>query len=972
MNLVFHVEHMKALMIDSIQGIKEYKKTLFTQYANKKPKVLVIIGNGGWTFLHNDIKEQCGDVPIILCSNSEYTSSFDNSMIKNDSNFKGNQIPLKETTQGFNITILKCPVYIKETIDLIYQLKPKIKKLIFISDGKYVSAQNRLSVKEITEKHHPDLKVQYLTEGSLNTDMLLDSIQANTENIGILYYSWVQKVIYTGNNYLSANAYKTIGSFSTTPIFTLEDIGVDDGFLAGGYFYKSSDLKLKVSEVVTQILNGKEARKIPDQSCGKPYAILNYNTLQLGGISNSLYPDNAIYYHKPPGFLEKNKYLILCGIIACFIYFLILKVTFFKKKQKTQIEELRFLSKYKNLINNMPIAYFQEKIIADEHGEWFDTEIVDINSTFKREFTEEENIIGKRNNHDKKDKTYLEIYKSIVYKHETKTIKYHHKSTDKYYEIMLFPTTEKDVVDVFCIDNTALHKAQQLLETTNHKLSLALEIANITPWKWDLQEKTIQYDVNNHRKEDGSSSKNEILIIPEKEYFIKIHSEDLEKVNHAYLELVSGKVNKLKEEYRVATTKSSKEYEWVEIQAAVDNRDENGNPLTLIGSSLIITERKKMETDMRTAKNRAEESNKLKSAFLANMSHEIRTPLNAIIEFSNILAITDDENEKKEYITIIDNNNTLLLQLIGDILDLSKIEAGTMEFVYTDVDLNALLNGIEQTSQLKITTDVKLGFTEKLPHCYIHTDKHRLMQIITNMINNAIKFTQQGYINFGYHPEGNNLYFFVEDSGCGIPKDQLESVFGRFVKLNNFIQGTGLGLSICETIIHKMEGEIGVKSKEGKGSTFWFTLPYASVEPQEIYQEKKIPFQEKTEKNKLRILIAEDNTSNYKLFETILKSDYKLIHAWNGQEAIDLYKQYQPQLILMDINMPILDGYEATAEIRKISDSVPIIAVTAYAFSSDEERIIKNGFNEYIAKPIKPAMLKAKIIEIMKSYFFLY
>lgn len=234
--------------------------------------------------------------------------------------------------------------------------------------------------------------------------------------------------------------------------------------------------------------------------------------------------------------------------------------------------------------------------------------------------------------------------------------------------------------------------------------------------------------------------------------------------------------------------------------------------------------RKKIEQEIRE-REKAEEANRLKSAFLANMSHEIRTPLNAIIGFSNLLAYEENLGEREEFIRIIENNNELLLRLINDILDLSKIEAGTLEFTYSDVDLNSLLTEIEQSYHIRNRhPEVQISFEERLPQCIIHTERNRLTQVITNLLNNSMKFTTQGNIRFGYRQEGKMLRFYVEDTGCGIPADKIDSVFGRFVKLNNFQQGTGLGLSICKTIVEKLGGEIGVESAEGEGTLFWFTV----------------------------------------------------------------------------------------------------------------------------------------------------
>ena len=466
-----------------------------------------------------------------------------------------------------------------------------------------------------------------------------------------------------------------------------------------------------------------------------------------------------------------------------------------------------------------------------------------------------------------------------------------------------------------------------------------------------------------------SQSIEEQLSVPDNEYFAKIHKEDLPKVKEAYANLIAGRTQKVKEEYRILNhINGHKHIDWVEAQAGIESYDDQGNPQTLVGSSLVITERKKMEDDLISAKNRAEESNRLKSAFLANMSHEIRTPLNAIVGFSGILASIEEEKEKQEYVSIIENNNALLLQLISDILDLSKIEAGTMEFIYSDFELNKIMAELESSLRLKLppNKNISLTFEPQLPVCYIHAEHNRLSQIIINLVTNAIKFTDAGSIRFGYEKRNKILYFYVSDTGCGIPKDKKEEIFGRFVKLNNFAQGTGLGLSICRTLVQHMGGEIGLDSAIGKGSTFWFTLPYVPATNAQQQEIKSEPI--KIKKQKITILVAEDHDSNYRLIESILKKDYNLIHAWNGAEAVAMFKTYSPQLILMDINMPVMDGYEATKEIRKFSTRLPIIAITAFAYASDEQKVMESGFDAYMSKPINANQLKGQITSILKQH----
>ena len=244
-----------------------------------------------------------------------------------------------------------------------------------------------------------------------------------------------------------------------------------------------------------------------------------------------------------------------------------------------------------------------------------------------------------------------------------------------------------------------------------------------------------------------------------------------------------------------------------------------------------ITDQKILERKLRLAKEEAEESNRIKSAFLANMSHEIRTPLNAIVGFSSILAEDVSEEERIEYLSIISKNNDILLQLINDILDLSKIEAGTLEYVYANIDVNKMLSEIEQAARMRQpNANVAICAVMPMPDLLLYTDQRRITQVLNNFISNAMKFTNTGSITFGYEePKDGYIRFFVTDTGTGIPPEKVADIFNRFVKLDSFKQGTGLGLAISQNIVKELKGEIGVLSELGKGSTFWFTLPYEKM-----------------------------------------------------------------------------------------------------------------------------------------------
>ena len=390
--------------------------------------------------------------------------------------------------------------------------------------------------------------------------------------------------------------------------------------------------------------------------------------------------------------------------------------------------------------------------------------------------------------------------------------------------------------------------------------------------------------------------------------------------------------------------------------------ESNDFPPILLSIEWDITEMERMKRELLVAKEKAETSDQLKSAFLANMSHEIRTPLNAIVGFSSLLTATENETERKEFISIIETNNQLLLQLVSDILDLSKIEANTLEFNYQNVDLNQLAKDVENTVRGRLQTGVALQFVPEVPVCYVQTEHNRLSQVLINLLVNAAKFTEKGEIMFGYKIRGEELYFYVKDTGIGISLENQKKIFERFTKVNTFIQGTGLGLSICKNIVTKMKGRIGVESEgEGKGSTFWFTIPYKPKEAQKENNLTLMPLLNERSKEKPIILIAEDNESNYMLFKSILQKDYELVHAWDGEEAVELHQKFHPHVVIMDINMPKMDGYEATREIRKVSKTVPIIAVTAYSFASDKEKIMQNGFNGYMSKPVDIQRLKEKL-----------
>ena len=532
------------------------------------PAAIVLIGDPGWIVCRELFDDVWKDVPVVVTNARDRLPASVEILLSHAPLTEANSVPAKEWRRGYNITTLKQHYYIKETIELIRQLIPDMKRLAFISDDRYISEETRCDMKEVVTKYFPDLPLELLSTTQLSTEALLDTLHSYKSNTGIIYYSWFESHNKDDNNYLFDHIQDVISNFTPSPLFLLSSEDLSNNTFAGGYYVSAESFGQSLLEILYRILDGEQARNIPETTGGKENAYLCYPVLEEHNIPSYRYPKAAVYINQPQSFFQQHKVEILVCIAI-----------------------------------------------------------------------------------------------------------------------------------------------------------LVILVTAIT-------------------------------------YYIRI--------------------------LRKAYSRSSEAME------------------------------------------KAEQANQLKSAFLANMSHEIRTPLNAIVGFSNMLPEVDDREEMREYTDIIETNTNLLLQLINDILDMSKIEAGTFDFCPALIDVNQTMEEIEQSMQLRLKNDaVTFTFCERLPECMLYIDKNRLMQLLSNFIVNAIKFTKSGSIRMGYRMKDiNTIYFYVSDTGCGMAPEQCRHVFERFVKYNPFIQGTGLGLSICHMIVEHLKGEIGVNSEEGKGSTFWFTLPY--------------------------------------------------------------------------------------------------------------------------------------------------
>ena len=532
------------------------------------PRLIVFIGDPGWIVCRELFDDVWKDVPVIITNARDRLPATLDILLSHEELTESNTVPAYEWRKGYNVTTLGQVYYVKETIGLMRQLMPDMKRLAFISDDRYISEAVRGDVEQAMTGSFPELAFEQLSTRNISTEMLLDTLKSYDKTTGLIYYSWFETHNQDDNNYLFDHIQEIITRFVHSPLFLLAPEDLSNNTFAGGYYVSVESFGDSLLQLIHRVLEGEFPRDLPPALGGKPAAYLCYPALQSYDIPVSLYPKEAVYINLPVSFFEQYKKEILMTVVLL------------------------------------------------------------------------------------------------------------------------------------------------------------------------------------------------LVVVSAVGYYIHILKRAHQRMKEAQL--------------------------------------------------------------------KAEEANQLKSAFLANMSHEIRTPLNAIVGFSNLLSMVEDKEEMLEYAGIIETNTELLLQLINDILDMSKIESGMYDFHVTQVDANQLMSEVEQVARLRIRTDeVSLSFAERLPQCVFHTDKNRLIQVLTNLVVNAIKFTSQGEIQIGYRlQDAHTLYFYVSDTGCGMSAEQCEHVFERFVKYNTFIQGTGLGLSICKMIIEKLGGEIGVQSESGKGSVFWFTLPY--------------------------------------------------------------------------------------------------------------------------------------------------
>ena len=525
---------------------------------------------------------------------------------------------------------------------------------------------------------------------------------------------------------------------------------------------------------------------------------------------------------------------------------------------------------------------------------------------------------------------------------------------------------------VFIRDITKRKLAEQLRERDKNMLEQAQKISKLGSWELNLADKKIYCSEEIYRiLEVDDNYKPESV-----NWFMEfIPNEEKRAIFKSFLKgYRTG--SRCEHEFPIITANGNRKI--VHAQSQVYKNDK-GEVVNIIGTWLDITERIHIEQMLMEAKAKAEESDKLKSAFLANMSHEIRTPMNAILGFANLLKMPDIEDaDKLEYIDHVIQSGDNLLNLINDIIDISKIESEQLKVEKTPVNINELLdqvyNRYEELLTISHPGEIELYLEKAIPSngLTIETDPYRLQQVLSNLLNNAIKFTKEGRIDFGYSVANGQLKFFVKDDGVGIPNELQHLIFKRFGKLEDpdkiNLSGTGLGLSISKSLIHLLGGDLWLNNECDNGAEFFFNIPInesklKNPDPQKAQTYMSVP---ELKLNGKLILIAEDEVLNYKLLETLVKrTGAEVIWAKNGKRAVEMFAEREDiDLVFMDIKMPKMNGYEATIKIKRINPQIPVIAQTAFAFANEKVKILDSGCDFYLKKPLQ----KKEILNVLNKY----
>lgn len=810
-------------------------RSVFYTNRSNKPSALVFIGDEMWIVYRQlmGVLETWNEVPVLLCGVRDSISAVTyypqlganlNSMIAIEDSpfmsFTGDSTLYHLAAAGIIHTL---PLW--ENLELIKTLVPDLKELVFVDERYYATEYVVKELKKEITRFDPNLRFSVHYTNWINTDSILAAMLQPGKGVVFLTYSWNLENTYS--RYTDGQI-DSLFEKSRTPVFSLMPQGLNNNRILGGYYSPVSEYVDPAVEVLSQILSGSNADSLPFQHMGNPKFFLNQKVLEKCGLNKqSRKLKGEIRENIPPTFYQANEIniilTIICLVVAVGTVFLWLRRRIHMKRLRLSYLE------YKQLFDELQLIYAHLPIdfaLYTKNGRQIER-IIGGNDA------EGKNVRQKLLSENLFENSYLNrtVINQIL-NGETANCELsvdasgqlspYNFSGNNIFQFVVKPLKGIDGRSfryiAIIIDKTLESRERAERERFESLFHFASDCSKIGVAYSDALNKT------GFASRSWYSNLNEVVreqlepeygnVFPEDRDLLKCYREQMK---NGISPVCSADIRVLSEDGKI---------HWIrQFFFQYDYKPEEGR-VVLVELNFNIDEQKQKESELRKAKEQAEEDNREKGKFLENISHEIRTPLNAIVGFTSILASGDDYGDLKESGEIIRRNSESLMQLIGNILDLSKIDAGRAEFTPSVFDLNEVYEQIIAYAQEKISNaQIKIYQKEKEEAAVIETDRTRFCQVLTHLVRNALKFTNQGEIALGYGRVATGYYFYVTDTGCGIEGKNIKNIFRRFVKIDTFTQGSGLGLPLCQSIIQKLGGKIGVDSVVGKGSTFWFTLP---------------------------------------------------------------------------------------------------------------------------------------------------
>jgi len=849
------------------------------------------------------------------------------------------------------------------------KLFPRTKRVIFISDDSDYGIHERNLAQKTLSKYRDEVRITYISPPKEHFDLFIKEITKQPDRTFIILSSWILDNV--GDYNINGSYQPFLGLLGNIPVFGTQNLSLGSGIL-GGYLTSMWDIGNIAGEKAIKMARGMLKPGTITLNCGK--LALDFNVVKRLNIPQERIPKDVNYINKPFNIFDdySTEINFIIFIIIILSVSLISLAYYHFRFQRVNKDNLK-LSKENEIRKELldkTLSVMTEGVIT------FDPKLKIIN--INKAGIEMSGHSGEFNG-----LTFNEVFQTSRPHNEIsvseallKCMKVKERVQISNSTKINYPDMESRVISgnispVIDSDgqiSQIVFAFYDRTESFTHQrfLKLAAETARSYTWAYNTLTKNL-YLNDNYFKYIQEKAPEESFI---RFFLSKVHPDDRKAVSNTISILSADSMGEMKKiEFRM-TTDNGATYEWWERRGITYiEREGKKNVRYIYGMDIYIDDHKKREMELIEARQRAEESDKLKTAFLSNMSHEIRTPLNGLVGFANLLKEPDyTTDEKKRFVEVINDSSRRLMSLIGDILDLSRIESNALLFEIKPFDLSDNINEVvysfmnQDKSNVKIVTDLP----EK--PLFISFDAFRNRQILNNLISNSLKFTDVGEIKVGYIVREQFVEIFVSDTGIGIEKKNLSAIFERFFKINEFVGGTGLGLPLCKAIVEKFGGRIWAESEFGAGTTIRYTINLPDT-PESDKREELPETEKQTEKPEPMIdkdlqpliLIVEDLDSNYQLLRIMLNKFYRLIWARNGEEAVEMYKVNNPAVILMDIKMPVMDGLEATKIIRKYSKDVIIIAQTANAFESDHKKAIEAGCNDVVTKPIRSSVLLAAI-----------